>query len=409
LDARLPGLLLEAGAFWAVADNVEADGYPGCGEQAYNVQRAPDPLGLLHPPDEDQPERLAQVLSGSGGTPLLEFLVRQAGVEERNHVLGLVWPFTVDRHHAAHEVAPQPPPLKPVRPCLASLRGPVARVLDPARAGLLQQGEQDDSHQADVGRAAHMYGVGAAQLPQYDAHVARDAPQDARLAPERPPACRRDGYQFHVTGLIGYGALRRRAGMQRRDMHDPLEQRRQMVNLADGCAPADDLSPAPVMLSVRDDEELHVATIPRRTRSYSAALISHVCSLRARARAASPILARLPGSVRRTSTARAVAAGSSCGTANPVLPTPTASTRPELSETTAGLPHSAASTTAMPYPSKSPVSVCRLVMTKTSAALSTSTSVFASTRPRNRTCSATPSSRASASYACCSVGSPTIR
>src|SRR5690606_36300511 len=94
--------------------------------------------------------------------------------------------------------------------------------------------------------------------------------------------------------------------MQRRDMHDPLEQRRQMVNLADGCAPADDLSPAPVMLSVRDDEELHVATIPRRTRSYSAALISHVCSLRARARAASPILARLPGSVRRTRTARAV-------------------------------------------------------------------------------------------------------
>jgi hypothetical protein len=73
--------------------------------------------------------------SGRGAPPLLELGRGEARVAEALHVRRIVRPLPVDRDHGSRKAAPQQPPLETIRPRLRAGRRPVARVLDPPRAG----------------------------------------------------------------------------------------------------------------------------------------------------------------------------------------------------------------------------------------------------------------------------------
>jgi len=82
--------------------------------------------------------------------------------------------------------------------------------------------------------------VRAAQLGTDDSHPRRDAPEDPRLGEGLIAARGMHGANSDSSGVVAGRGWRCRAGVERGDVDDLVEERRQLVQLAHGRTPSDD-------------------------------------------------------------------------------------------------------------------------------------------------------------------------
>ncbi len=247
-----PGFI--ARPIWPVAQQPQPVGHAALLERQRHLQHAPHPLGVVERADEQQFQRRRQPLAGRRRSPGGQFVLGQRRVVEGVDVGRLVGPAAVDRHHAAMVVGGQPAALDGVGPRLRPIGPPVAGVFDPTRPRSPHGPQQGQRQQADVGRAAHVDGVGATHLVADGRGVGRVEPGHVELLAQRLAAGRGHRPQPHPWRGVTQGAARRVPSVDRGNVDDLVEQLRQVVQLAHGRPPADKAAGDAVVGGVGDDE-----------------------------------------------------------------------------------------------------------------------------------------------------------